>query len=199
VAAHPQGLGVHGKAVARLRAQRDTDPRRPFAGAQERSHRIEALDPNQDFLDLIAELQKTGASFLVIGAYALAAHGIVRATEDLDILVRPDPENARRVWRALAEFGAPMEATGLTLVDLERPDLVFQIGQPPRRIDILTEISGIGFDEAWKTHRVSALGDLRVPFIGRDALVRNKRASGRSKDLADLELLEGKDVPPDQE
>ncbi|HEY8019797.1 MAG TPA: hypothetical protein VIH93_01775 [Thermoanaerobaculia bacterium] len=116
----------------------------------------------------------------------------MRATEDLDILVRPDPENARRVWRALVEFGAPVEATGLTVRDLEKPDLVYQIGQPPRRIDILTEVSGLDFDEAWKTNKLAKFGDLEVPFLGRDALILNKRASGRLKDLADLDLLEKK-------
>jgi hypothetical protein len=144
---------------------------------------------NQDFLDLLEELRRAEATFLVVGAYALAAHGIVRATEDLDILVRPDAENARRVWRALAAFGAPVEATGLTVDDLERPDLIYQIGQPPHRIDILTEVSGLDFDPAWKTHQVAMLGDLAVPFLGREALILNKRASGRPKDLLDLELL----------
>ncbi len=141
------------------------------------------------------ELQKAEASFLVVGAYALAANGIVRATEDFDVLVRPDAENARRVWLALERFGAPLEATGLTLEDLEKPDLIYQIGQPPRRIDILTEISGLDFDEAWRTHRVAPLGALEVPYLGREALIRNKQASGRLKDLADLEILESK-LPP---
>lgn len=148
---------------------------------------------NQDFLDLLEELRRAEATFLVVGAYALAAHGIVRATEDLDILVRPDPENARRVWRALVAFGAPVEATGLSVEDLAKPDLVYQIGQPPRRIDILTDVSGLDFDTAWKTHRVAALGDLAVPFLGRKALIVNKRASGRLQDLADLEILERTD------
>lgn len=123
----------------------------------------------------------------------------MRATEDLDILVRPDAENARRVWQALEKFGAPLEATGLTLADLEKPDLIYQIGQPPRRIDILTEISGLDFDEAWSTHRRSSLGALEVPYLGREALIRNKRASGRLKDLADLEILQSKLPPPSDE
>jgi len=152
--------------------------------------RIEALDPNPDFLDLVRELQRTGATFLIVGAYAMASHGVVRATEDLDVLVRPDPENAERVWRALLAFGAPVEATGLTPGDLARTDLVYQIGQPPRRIDLLTEISGLDFDEGWRTRRIDRFGDLAVPFLGRDALIANKRASGRLKDLADLEILE---------
>lgn len=145
---------------------------------------------NQDFLDLLEELRRAEATFLVVGAYALAANGIVRATEDLDILVRPDAENARRVWRALVAFGAPVEATGLAVDDLEKPDLIYQIGQPPRRIDILTEVSGLDFDTAWATHKIEKLGGLAVPFLGRNALIVNKRASGRLQDLADVELLE---------
>ena len=116
-------------------------------------------------------------------------HGVVRTTGDLDIWVRPDPENAQRVWRALAGFGAPVEAMGLTIQDLSQPGTVYQIGLPPRRIDILTEISGIGFDEAWDSRTVQEAEGLTIPFLGRQALLRNKQASGRTKDLADIELL----------
>lgn len=129
--------------------------------------------------------------FLVVGAHALAVHGHVRATGDLDIWIRPDPENAERVWRALVRFGAPVEAMGLTIPDLSRPGTVYQIGLPPRRIDILTEISGVDFDEAWPSRVAEIVGDLQVPFLGREALVRNKKATGRTKDLADVESLEG--------
>lgn len=129
--------------------------------------------------------------FLVVGAHALAVHGHVRATGDLDIWIRPDPENAERVWRALVRFGAPVEAMGLTIPDLSRAGTVYQIGLPPRRIDILTEISGVDFDEAWPSRVAETVGDLQVPFLGREALVRNKKATGRTKDLADVESLEG--------
>lgn len=116
-------------------------------------------------------------------------HGVVRATGDLDIWVQPDAENAERVWRALARFGAPMEATGLTLQDLQQPGAVYQIGLPPRRIDILTEISGVNFAEAWDSKVFEEVDGLTIPYLGRSALVRNKQASGRIKDLADIELL----------
>lgn len=129
--------------------------------------------------------------FLVVGAHALAVHGHVRATGDLDIWIRPDPENAERVWRALVRFGAPVEAMGLTIPDLSRPGTVYQIGLPPRRIDILTKISGVDFDEAWSSRVAETVGELQVPFLGREALVRNKKATGRTKDLADVESLEG--------
>ncbi len=128
----------------------------------------------------------------MVGAHALAVHGVVRATGDLDILVRPDPRNAERVWKALARFGAPLEATGLTLQDLHQPGTVYQIGLPPRRIDILTEISGVDFAEAWETRVFEDVDGLVVPYLGRTALLRNKQASGRIKDLADIELLKGR-------
>jgi hypothetical protein len=126
---------------------------------------------------------------LVVGAHALAIHGHIRATGDIDIWVRPDPENAERVWRALVHFGAPVEAMGLTVADLARPGIVYQVGLPPRRVDILTEISGVGFDEAWPARVTETVGSLAVPFLGREALIRNKKASGRAKDLADVESL----------
>jgi hypothetical protein len=134
-------------------------------------------------------LQAAGARFLIVGAYAMAIHGVPRFTVDLDVLVRPDPENARRVWQALLDFGAPAEALGLSIEDLSRPDLIFQMGQAPRRIDLITEISGIDFDEAWGTRRIETFEGLELPFLGREALILNKRASGRPKDLLDLDLL----------
>jgi hypothetical protein len=149
---------------------------------------IDGLNP--DFSEILAALESEGASFLVIGAHALAVHGVPRATGDLDLWVRPDPENAHRVWRALVRFGAPVEAMAITPADFARPGLVYQIGLPPRRIDVLTEISGLGFDEAWTSRVVQRVGDLEVPFLGREALLKNKRASGRTKDLADLEALD---------
>jgi hypothetical protein len=144
---------------------------------------------NEDFRDLLAALLEAGARFLVVGAHALAVHGVPRTTGDLDVWLAPDPDNARRVWEALLRFGAPVAAMGVTQQDLTRADAVVQIGLPPRRIDLLTSISGVGFDEAWVArvnHEVAGLG---IPFIGRAELVRNKRASGRTKDLADLEAL----------
>ncbi|HYG65402.1 MAG TPA: hypothetical protein VEL74_22665 [Thermoanaerobaculia bacterium] len=138
----------------------------------------------------MAALVAENAVFLVVGAHAVGVHGVPRATGDLDILIRPDAENGKRVWRALVQFGAPVEVTGLTPTDLEKPDMVYQIGLPPRRIDILTEISGVDFEEAWSSRVTSRVGDLEIPFIGKDALLRNKRASGRPKDLADIDILE---------
>ena len=143
---------------------------------------------NQDFLDLLRELSAADARFLVVGAYAVSYHAEPRATADLDIWVEPTVENASRVHRALTAFGAPLDE--LTERDLTTTDLVFQIGVPPRRIDVLTAITGVTFAEAWPGRVEARYGDARFPIIGREALVRNKKALGRSRDLLDLELLE---------
>lgn len=145
---------------------------------------------NPDFRDLLEALSHEEALFLIVGAHALAVHGVPRATGDLDIWIRADPENAMRVWRALARFGAPMAEMNLTPTDLTEPGLVYQIGLPPRRIDLLTEISGVEFDEAWESRFLQRVGAIEAGFLGREDLLKNKRASGRLKDLADVEALE---------
>jgi len=144
---------------------------------------------NEDFLDFLTALQSAGARFLVVGAHAMAVHGVPRATGDLDIWIERDPANADRVWRALGLFGAPAEALGVSRLDLEKPNIVIQIGLPPRRIDLLTDITGVAFSEAWENRVTHAIGEVGVPFLGRAMLLRNKRATGRLKDLADLESL----------
>jgi hypothetical protein len=152
---------------------------------------------NDDFRDLLACLRDAGVDFVIVGAHALAAHGLPRATGDLDVLVRPEPANAKRVFSALAEFGAPLAAHGVTEADFSTLGVVYQIGLPPRRIDILTEISGVTFDDAWASRiQVPVLG-APLAFLGRDALIANKRAAGRPKDLADVAALEGD--PPDRD
>ena len=143
-----------------------------------------------DFLDLLAALVRAEARFLVVGAHAMAAHGVPRATGDLDVWVQADPENAARVWDALLQFGAPVRTLGLSEADLTAPGVVFQMGEPPVRIDLLTSITGVDFDHAWSTRSVYRVGTLDVPFLGRTALLDNKRATGRTKDLADVEILE---------
>lgn len=143
-----------------------------------------------DTRDLLHALSEAGAEFVVVGAHALAAHGLPRATQDFDVFVRPSPDNADRVMRALVAFGAPIHAHGVTTADLARPGLVYQLGLPPRRIDLLTAISGVGFDDAWSSRMDVAIAGLSVPVLGRDALIRNKRASGRPKDLLDVAALE---------
>lgn len=146
---------------------------------------------NEDFRDMLSALSEAGAEYLVVGAYALAAHGRPRATGDLDLWIRPTPENAERVWRALAAFGAPLQ--DVTREDLSQPDLVLQIGVAPRRIDLLTSVTGVEFEEAWERRIAAQIPSMSVPVIGREDLIRNKRALDRPRDRADLALLEGKD------
>jgi hypothetical protein len=143
---------------------------------------------NRDFVEMLQELSAAGADFLVVGAHALAAHERPRATGDLDIWVRATPENAQRVWKALVQFGAPL--LDLTLEDLSMPGITFQMGQVPQRIDILTDISGVTFEEAWP-NRLPIEGDgVRYAVIGKADLIRNKRATARPKDLVDADNLE---------
>jgi hypothetical protein len=145
---------------------------------------------NQDFLDLLGALLAAEAQFMVVGAHAMAVHGVPRATGDIDIWIRPDPENADRVWQALLKFGAPVEGLEVSRSDLNAPDTVVQIGLPPRRIDLLTSLTGLVFEDAWPNRTAHRVNSLEVPFLGRTDLVRNKRALGRPKDLADLDSLE---------
>ena len=144
---------------------------------------------NPDYRDMLSALSAEGAEFLVVGAYAMAVHGVPRATGDIDLWVRASRENAARVLRALARFGAP--AGELTLDDLAREGTVFQVGVAPRRIDILTHVDGLTFGDAWAHREAHTVGELSVPVLSREDLIRNKRATGRLRDLADAERLGG--------
>jgi len=143
---------------------------------------------NPDFKDMLLALSGAKIDFLLVGAYAVAAHGHPRATGDLDLWVRPDSETAPRVYRALADFGAPLH--DLTIDDLAKPGMVFQIGVEPSRIDILTAISGVNFEHAWENRLSIELDGIEVCVIGRADLIVNKRACGRPKDIADAETLD---------
>lgn len=143
---------------------------------------------NPDFSDLFASLNDAGAKYLLVGGYALAIHARPRFTKDLDVWVSPDAENARCVLDALTAFGAPMAS--LTMADLASPGLVFQIGIPPNRIDILTAIDGVAFDEAWPRRMLATYGSHDIAVIGKADLVRNKRATGRPQDALDADTLE---------
>ena len=145
---------------------------------------------NQDFKDLLAEFNARQVEYLIVGAHALAAHGHVRATQDLDVWVRPDPENANRVIAALRAFGAPLH--DLTVQDLSRPGLIFQIGVEPIRIDVLTVIDGVQFDEAWSERINSTFAGEPVAVLSREHLIKNKLAAARTQDLADVERLQTK-------
>jgi hypothetical protein len=145
---------------------------------------------HEDFKDLLLALQEAGVRFVVVGAHAMAAHGVPRATGDLDLLVAPDSANAARVIQALQRFGAPIASHGVSARDFEEPGTVYQIGVPPRRIDVMTSISGVDFDEAERTVMKVELDGIELPVLGRRQLLANKRASGRPKDLLDVRLLD---------
>ncbi len=142
---------------------------------------------NPDFVDLLQAFAAADVRFLIVGAYALALHGRPRATGDLDIWVEADPKNAQRIMRALAAFGAPL--LDVSESDFAREGIVYQIGLPPGRIDILTHLTGLTFADAWPDRVCGRFGDLEVDFIGRDAFIQNKRATGRIRDLGDIEGL----------
>ena len=143
---------------------------------------------NQDFVDLLRAFIAANVRFLIVGAYALALYGRPRATGDLDIWIDATPENAARVMKALAAFGAPL--ADVTAADFSREGIVFQIGVPPGRIDILTQLTGLTFAQVWPDRVRSAFGEIEVDFIGREAFLRNKRATGRTRDLGDIEGIE---------
>jgi len=143
---------------------------------------------NQDFVDLLRAFAAHDVRFLIVGAYALGVHGRPRATGDLDVWIEATADNAAKVMRALADFGAPL--ADVSAADFARPGIVFQMGLPPARIDVLTDITGVSFAEAWAGRVRAPFGPVEVDVIGREAFIRNKRATGRAKDLGDVESLD---------
>ena len=145
---------------------------------------------NEDYKDMLQALSAEKVKFLLVGAYALAAHGYPRATMDIDIWIMPSPENAIAVMRALNRFGAPLQ--NLSASDFQTDGIIFQIGVAPRRIDIITAVDGLTFDETFAHSTVVEIEGLSIHIPSVSDLIINKRASGRTKDLADAEMLEGK-------
>ena len=143
---------------------------------------------NEDYKDMLQALADEKVRFLLVGAYALAAHGYLRATMDIDIWVMPSPRNADAVLRAVQRFGAPLH--DLTAADLQAEGTVFQIGVAPRRIDIITTASGLHFEETFERSLTVDIEGIEVHVPSLDDLIRNKRTAGRTKDLADAEALE---------
>jgi hypothetical protein len=143
---------------------------------------------NPDYRDMLSALSEEGVEFLLVGGYALAAHGLPRATGDLDVWVNPTSANARRTWCALARFGAPLDQVNEG--DFATCGIVFQIGVVPRRVDVITSIEGVNFGEAWPKRIQVELEGLKIPVIGREDFIRNKRALGRAQDVADVARLE---------
>ena len=155
------------------------------------------MEMQPDFRELLALFNVHHVEYLIVGGYALAFHGAPRFTGDLDIFVKPDTANAQCILAALEAFG--FASVGLTLHDFERPDQVVQLGVPPVRIDLLTSITGVSWDEAWAGRIAGRYGDIPVHYLGRDQFIANKRATGRTQDVADLEVLgeaESQGPPP---
>jgi hypothetical protein len=145
------------------------------------------MEMQPDFRELLALFNAHHVEYLIVGGYALAFHGAPRFTGDLDIFVKPDTANAQRILTALEAFG--FASVGLTRHDFECPDQVVQLGVPPVRIDLITSITGVSWDEAWAGRIAGRYGDIAVPYIGREQFIANKRATGRTQDVADLEVL----------
>jgi len=144
-----------------------------------------------DFRDLLIELADSGAEFVVVGGHAVAFHGHPRATKDMDVLIRANSSNAEKVYRALAAFGAPLQNFAVQAKDFATYDGILQIGLPPRRVDIINRADGVSFDEAIAEGASFSLEGRTIPVIGRTALIKNKRAAGRTQDAADVEALAG--------
>jgi len=146
------------------------------------------MNLTSDCREFIALLLSEGVDFLVVGAAALAAHGRPRYSGDVDLWIRCDGPTSERMETVIGKFG--FASTGLSKDDFAQPDQVIQLGVAPNRIDILTGLTGLQFDEAWASRVGLELDGLRLPFIDRDSLRRNKLATGRPQDLADAQLLD---------
>jgi len=149
------------------------------------------METISDFSELLALLNEHGVEYLIVGGYATAFHGAPRFTGDLDLYVRPAPANAELLMSALSEFG--FGNAGISESDFTKPDLVVQLGVPPVRVDILTSISGVGWEEAESGAVEGTYGNVPVRFLGRSQLIANKKSVGRLQDLADVEALEAAD------
>lgn len=145
------------------------------------------MEVEQDFKELLALFNEHKVEYVIVGAHALAFHGVPRYTGDIDILVRPSSDNVNRVLCALGDFG--FGSLGLKKGDFQKPDNVIQLGVPPVRVDILTSLTGITWQKADRGKVEGSYGGIAVYFLGREEYIANKRALGRKKDLADLEAL----------
>ena len=142
---------------------------------------------NQDFEDLIHHLNAANVKYVVVGAYAVVIYAGPRYTRDIDFLVEPTPENAQKVYEALKAFGAPLD--DLKVEDLCNPEMVYQIGIEPNRIDIIMNISGLSFEEVWRNKRVDQYGKEKIFLIDLNDLIQAKKMAGRPKDMEDVEKL----------
>ena len=143
---------------------------------------------SKDFEELLAFLSSRKVRALIVGGYAFSFHARPRYTKDIDIWIEPTPDNAQRLLQALDDFG--FGSLGLKVEDLSEPGQIVQLGFPPNRVDLLTSIKGLSFNEAWQSRVEDSYGEARVSYLGMDDLIRNKKAVGRLQDQADVEILE---------
>ncbi len=142
---------------------------------------------NEDYKEILQILLSNKAKFLIVGAYAMGAYGYPRATGDFDIWVEASAENSKKLYKSLSEFGAPL--SNVTEKTFAGKRIIFQIGVAPRRIDIITHIDGVAFKEAYKTKEFIEIENLRVPFLSKENLIKNKESTGREKDRLDVDYL----------
>jgi len=142
---------------------------------------------NQDYRDMLLCLKEEGVDFIIVGAYALAAHGNPRATGDIDIWIRNTVENGKKVILALKKFGAPL--AGLSANDFTVDDLILQIGVEPCRVDLITGIDGVAFKDAWENKKSVAVDGIDVNILSKSDLLKNKLATNRDKDRSDIAWL----------
>jgi hypothetical protein len=152
------------------------------------------VEAPRDFVELFRCLNAHNVEYLIVGGYAVAFHGYPRFTGDLDLFVNPDEKNADKVLQALEEFG--FAELGLVSEDFRTPDRLVSLGYPPERVDIVSAIDGVTWNEAWAARFPGSFGGVEVFFIGRSELVRNKRASGRSQDRVDADALDAPQFGP---
>ena len=143
----------------------------------------------KDLREFIASLNSHGVEYVVVGAHAVAFHGRPRYTGDLDLLLRPTQENAARIQHTLVAFS--FASLGLQGGDFLEPGRVIQLGVAPNRIDLLTSLTGVTFEEAWERRISGDLDGIPVAFLSRETLIKNKRATGRAQDAADADALDG--------
>ncbi|NLD36327.1 MAG: hypothetical protein GX654_05590 [Desulfatiglans sp.] len=147
---------------------------------------------NEDYREMLQLLLEEQVDFMIVGAYALGTHGYPRATGDIDIWVKPDPINSKKIFRALARFGAPLD--GIKPDDFSTEGIIFQIGVIPRRIDIITKVDGVTYKEADGDKISVEIGELNIPVISLEKLIKNKSATGREKDVLDIKTITGKQI-----
>ncbi len=142
---------------------------------------------NKDYKEMLQILLEENVKFIIVGAYALAVYGYPRATGDIDIWIEAEKDNSKKIINSLIKFGAPLE--NITEKDFQQEDVIFQIGVAPRRIDIITSIDGVEFDEAYKDKIIIEINGLKIPILSLEKLIKNKESTGREKDKLDAKML----------